>query len=104
MLATLPVPYGLCSNLSSDYVAALSPFPEIKPVFRVLSCDVGYMKPDPEIYDLVIRAAGVPAERMLFTGDTPAADIEGPISAGMRAMHIDDLIVELSDRSAGPDG
>lgn len=88
MLAALPRRYGLCSNLSIDYVAALERFPEIKPEFRILSCHAGCMKPDPEIYDLVIRSAGVPAGRILFVGDTPAADIEGPRAAGMRAIHI----------------
>jgi len=36
MLAALPVPYGLCSNLSLDYVPTLDRFPEITPMFRLL--------------------------------------------------------------------
>lgn len=96
VLAALPVPHALCSNLSVDYVAALSACPEIKPEFRILSCHVGCMKPDPEIYDLVIRAAGVPAERILFTGDTQVADIEGPRLAGMHSMHIDQFMNSFS--------
>jgi HAD superfamily hydrolase (TIGR01509 family) len=102
MLLALPVPYAICSNLSFEYVPALSAFPDIKPEFRILSCHAGCMKPDPEIYALVIRSAGVPAGRILFTGDTLAADIEGPLLAGMRAMHIDDLIAALTGRGAGP--
>jgi HAD superfamily hydrolase (TIGR01493 family) len=102
VIARLPVPYALCSNLSVDYVAALARFPEITPMFRILSCYAGCMKPDPEIYDLVIRSAGVPAGRILFTGDTLAADIEGPLLAGMRAMHIDDLIAALTGGGAAP--
>lgn len=89
ILAALPVPYGLCSNLSLDYVPTLDRFPEITPMFRILSCFAGCMKPDPRIYELVLEAAGVPAARILFVGDTPAADLEGPIRAGMRAAHID---------------
>lgn len=92
MLAALPVPYGLCSNLSLDYVPTLERFPEISPAFRVLSCHVGCMKPDQAIYAHVIQAAGVPASRILFVGDTPAADIDGPAQAGMRALHIDELL------------
>ena len=103
MLAALPVPYGLCSNLSPDYVPALARFPEIQPQFQILSCHVGYMKPDQTIYDNVIEAAGVPPDRILFTGDTPGADIDGPIRAGMRAIHIDDLIAALTDGGVGPD-
>jgi len=92
MLAAIPVPFGLCSNLSADYVPAAFRFPEICPLFRILSCLVGHMKPDPQIYKLVIEAAGVPAPRVLFVGDTPTADIEGPRSAGMRAVHIDSFL------------
>jgi HAD superfamily hydrolase (TIGR01509 family) len=103
MLAGLPIPYGLCSNLSPDYVPALARFPEIQPVFQILSCQVGCMKPDRAIYDRVIQAAGVPPHRILFTGDTPAADIDGPRSAGMRGMHIDDLIAALTGGKSGPD-
>lgn len=103
LLAALPVPYGLCSNLSLDYVPTLDRFPEISPAFRVLSCHVGCMKPDPAIYYRVIQAAGVHPNRILFTGDTLAADIDGPTQAGMRAMHIDDLIAALTGGGAGPD-
>jgi len=45
----------------------------------------------------------VPPHRILFTGDTIAADIEGPAQAGMRAMHIDDLIAALTGGKSGPD-
>lgn len=103
MLAGLPVRYGLCSNLSPDYVPALARFPEIQLVFQILSCQVGSMKPDPAIYAHIIEAAGVPPDRILFTGDTPAADIDGPIRSGMRAVHIDDLIAALTGGGAAPD-
>jgi len=101
ILAGLPIRYGVCSNLSVDYVNTLKMFPEIKPAFRILSCFVGCMKPDPLIYELVIRAAGVPASRLLFVGDTPAADIEGPRSAGMRAIHIDRFMSALASGRTG---
>jgi HAD superfamily hydrolase (TIGR01493 family) len=96
MLASLSVPYGLCSNLSPDYVPTLDRFAEITPMFRILSCFSGCMKPDPRIYELVLEAAGVPADRILFVGDTPAADIDGPTRAGMRAMHIDAFLNSFS--------
>lgn len=92
MLAALPIRYGVCSNLSADYVGALDRFPGLSPAFRILSCFTGCMKPDPRIYELVLEAAGVPADRILFVGDTPVADLEGPIRAGMRAVHIDTFL------------
>ncbi|WP_165937660.1 HAD family hydrolase [Antarcticimicrobium sediminis] len=89
MLSTLAVPYGICSNLSPDYVSALARFTELDPGFRIMSCDVGCMKPDPEIYELVIEAAGVPRANILFVGDTPDADIEGPRQSGMQSTDIE---------------
>lgn len=103
MLPTLPVPYGLCSNLSPDYVPTLDRFAEITPMFRILSCFVGCMKPDRRIYELVLEAAGVPAARILFVGDTPAADLEGPIRAGMRAVHIDAFLNFFAERDRRDD-
>lgn len=103
MLAGLPIPYGLCSNLSPDYVPALARFPEIQPLFQILSCHVGCMKPDQAIYDHVIQAAGVPASRILFVGDTPAADIDGPAQAGMRALHIDEVLALFAGGKADQD-
>ena len=102
MLAALPITYGVCSNLSVDYSGALALLPEINPAFRILSYEVGCKKPDPAIYQHVIRAAGVHPNHILFTGDTLAADIEGPTQAGMRAIHIDELIRALTGRGAGP--
>lgn len=96
VLARLPVPYGICSNLSVDYVPALKSFPEITPSFQVLSCFVGSQKPDPQIYKMVVEASGVPAERILFAGDTPGADVEGPRQAGMKAMLIDDFVAQFA--------
>nr|WP_249059404.1 HAD family hydrolase [Roseibaca domitiana] len=89
--------------MSVDYVAALARFPEISPAFRVLSCFVGCMKPDRRIYELVLEAAGVPAARILFVGDTPAADLEGPIRAGMRAVHIDAFLNSFAERDRRDD-
>ncbi|MBU0643460.1 MAG: HAD family hydrolase [Alphaproteobacteria bacterium] len=92
MLSALPVPFGICSNLSPDYLPALQRFAEVRPAFRIMSCEVGYLKPDPEIYELVVAAAGVPREKILFVGDTPSADIDGPRCAGMQANHVDQFL------------
>lgn len=92
MLSALPVPFGICSNLSPDYLPALQRFAEVRPAFRIMSCEVGYLKPDPEIYELVVAAAGVPREKILFVGDTPSADIDGPRGAGMQANHVDQFL------------
>ncbi|MET1033492.1 MAG: HAD-IA family hydrolase, partial [Candidatus Saccharimonadales bacterium] len=35
----------------------------------ILSCDEGYAKPDPEIYEIAIQKTGVAAEEILFVDD-----------------------------------
>ncbi len=82
---------ALCSNLASDYVTALrSALPETLEV-EMLSCKVGAIKPEPAIYAAVLDGLQIEAGRVLFVGDTPRADIEGPRAAGMKAMHVDEL-------------
>ena len=82
----------LCSNLASDYLTALrSVLPET-PDFEALSCKVGAIKPEPEIYAAVLDGLQIEARRVLFVGDTACADIEGPRAAGMKALHIDELV------------
>ncbi|WP_193789560.1 HAD family hydrolase [Salipiger sp. CCB-MM3] len=97
MLAGLSVPYAVCSNLSVDYAPALEIHPDLSPAFSVLSFEVGYVKPDPEIYEITLAKACLRPDQVLFVGDTPGADIEGPQKAGMRAMHIDDFMGAVAE-------
>lgn len=86
---------ALCSNLSSDYVTALrSVLPEL-PDVEVLSCKVGAIKPEPAIYSKVLDGLRLDPEKVLFVGDTARADIEGPQAAGMRAIHVDELVAAM---------
>ena len=82
---------GLCSNLAASYgagvLAALPDSPDVM-VFSYLS---GVAKPNPEIYALATRRFRLVAKRILFVGDTPRADIEGPKCAGMIGMHINEF-------------
>ena len=84
-----------CSNLASDYVTALRSALPDPPDMDVLSCKVGAIKPEPAIYAHVLDGLQIEAGRVLFVGDTPRADIEGPRAAGMKAMHIDELVAVM---------
>ncbi len=79
---------GLCSNLAASFGPPLVALLPDAPEAQVLSYEVGHIKPEPEIYRLVISKLDVPASRVLFVGDTYRADVEGPRQAGMRAMEI----------------
>lgn len=86
---------ALCSNLASDYVTALRATLPDRPDVEVLSCKVGAIKPEPAIYAHVLEGLKLDPGRVLFVGDTPRADIEGPQAAGMRAIHVDELIAAM---------
>lgn len=86
---------AVCSNLSSDYVQTLrSKLPD-PPDVEVLSCKVGAIKPEPAIYAKVLDGLQIEAGKVLFVGDTPRADIEGPRVAGMKAIHVDELVAAM---------
>jgi putative hydrolase of the HAD superfamily len=53
------------------------------------STAVGVAKPDPAIFLQALDALGVPPERAIHVGDTPAADIAGARAAGVRPVLVD---------------
>jgi putative hydrolase of the HAD superfamily len=64
----------------------------LRPYFRdiVLSSETGARKPAPEFYSAVVDAAGVPAQRIVFAGDTLEKDVLAPLAAGMSAIFVAD--------------
>lgn len=79
---------AICSNLSADNTIALEVDHRLGRAHEVLSWRVGAIKPDKAIYRSVCELSGVQSGRVLFTGDTPEADLSGPRLAGMRAVEI----------------
>lgn len=57
------------------------------------SFEVGYCKPEPEIFLETARRFGVEPEECLFVGDNIAADIRGAANVGMRSALIDRPVV-----------
>ncbi|MCV9938249.1 HAD family hydrolase [Boseaceae bacterium BT-24-1] len=92
---------GVCSNLAQPYAEPfLAQLPDIPDVI-ILSFEAGLLKPQPGIFHLVCARFGLPAEQILFVGDTLEADILGPRAIGMPAMSIADLEAALSGQSSG---
>lgn len=80
---------GICSNWEwdlSSFVgqAGLAGLVDVE----VTSARVGYRKPHPEIYARTLDLLGVEAADAVFVGDTWDADVEGPLAAGMRPVHL----------------
>ncbi|MEH2570234.1 HAD family hydrolase [Bradyrhizobium sp. AZCC 2289] len=69
-------------HFSKAYADVLGHFREV-----FLSSTIGLRKPDAAAYDHVVRAIGVPAERIVFFDDV-AANIEGARARGLVAVHV----------------
>jgi FMN phosphatase YigB (HAD superfamily) len=74
------VPHVAC--FSDKYAGVLGHFRQV-----FVSSSIGLRKPDAEAYDHVIRAIGVPAERIVFFDDL-AENIEGATARGLKAVHV----------------
>ena len=84
------VKVGLISNLASSYK---------KPFFElgldqyfdsmIFSSDVGFRKPDNQIYELAIKELNTIPNRILMVGDHRVNDYEKPKGLGMNALHLD---------------
>lgn len=86
---------AVCSNLASSFGLAVRHALPDPPDVEVLSCKVGSIKPEPAIYAHVLDRLQIEPGRVLFVGDTPRADIEGPRAAGMKAIHVDELVAAM---------
>ena len=78
---------ALCSNLAAPYGHVVYP---LLPRFDAYawSYEVGAIKPEPQLYQHLIDQLGCTADEVLFIGDTPLADVEGPSNFGMSARLI----------------
>lgn len=80
----------LCSNLALPYGERLK---QILPnhLFDavIFSYEVGKIKPEPTIYQVICEKFDCQMSDLLFIGDHPILDVETPISLGIQARSID---------------
>ncbi len=70
----------------------------------VFSCEVGWRKPDPAIYQAICRKLAVRPGECLFVGDRLLEDVRGPQQLGMRAALAQQFRQEpIDDSIARPD-
>jgi putative hydrolase of the HAD superfamily len=50
------------------------------------SCDIGYRKPQPEAFEMVIRHSGLHPKQLLMIGDSQRSDYEGALNSGVKAI------------------
>ena len=89
---------GVISNMgfSGD---ALAPrlnrlLPENHFEFIIASSDYMIRKPNPMLFELALRKAGLQASEVWFCGDSPSADIVGASFVGIFPVWYDDLTME----------
>lgn len=96
-LAAAGVPVGIVSNndgtaheqLLAVQVAQVGPGSYTEVTVIIDSGTVGVSKPDPAIFTPALNAMGVSADRALYVGDTPHADVRGARAAGMPVVQLD---------------
>ena len=54
----------------------------------VVSGDEGVHKPDPRLFEITAERLGVKPQECVYVGDHPINDIQGALSAGMRAIRM----------------
>lgn len=74
------VDFGVCQ-------VGPGPLPEVLAV--VDSTVLGIAKPDPAIMSPALDAIGLPADQVLYVGDTVHADVVGATNAGMQVVQLD---------------
>jgi putative hydrolase of the HAD superfamily len=80
---------GLVTNCSS-WGAKPIDFLELTPLFDAIvrSCDVGVLKPDPEIFAICCRRLGVAPEECVFVADGAFGELDAAHALGMVAVKV----------------
>ncbi|EMI46041.1 HAD family hydrolase [Rhodopirellula sp. SWK7] len=81
---------ALISNLASPYKRAVVRL-DLESYFDAIlySCDIGFAKPDPEIYRDALTKLNSTANSTLMVGDSQRSDVDGPMAVGIRGFLID---------------
>ena len=89
---------GVISNIIwsgaalTDRINRLIPCNEFE--FVIASSDYMFRKPEPMLFELAIRKAGLTADKVWFCGDNIKADIEGASAVGIFPVWYENLIME----------
>ncbi|MEW6306632.1 MAG: HAD-IA family hydrolase [Verrucomicrobiota bacterium] len=54
-----------------------------------ISCDIGFTKPSPVIFEQALKDLGAPPQSVLHVGDNHREDVEGATGAGLHAVRLD---------------
>jgi len=89
-LASRDIPLAVISNWDERLRPLLQQF-QLDRYFEtiVVSCEVGFAKPSPVIFEHAAKKLGIVPEQILHVGDSAEEDVAGAKAAGVRALLID---------------
>lgn len=89
MLKKMKMKLGVISNWDTRLLTILKDV-ELYDYFDkiIISSEVGYEKPSPEIFEIAAETLGVPLESSIFVGDSPDKDVLAANHAGMKGILI----------------
>jgi len=93
-------PVGILTNGFSEIQRAkLKRFPEIATVSKsiIISEEIGYLKPNPLLFEHAAREAGVAPSSILYVGDSLRSDVEGGTQAGWKVAWFSSLVSDHPD-------
>jgi putative hydrolase of the HAD superfamily len=96
---------AVCSNWDWDLERAVASVGLDRLLDTVVtSAQAGARKPHRRIYDHTLDRCGLEPSETLFVGDTWGPDVEGPLAAGMRTVHLfrDDQAERARETGAAP--
>jgi putative hydrolase of the HAD superfamily len=87
---------GLVSNADVNEIKGWEDSP-LRPFFNsvVFSCQVGYVKPQKEIYEIALKELDVPPEHALYVGDGGSDELRGAKKVGMTTVLTTHVIGQL---------
>ena len=87
---------GLISNADVTEMAGWKHSP-IAPLFDsvVFSCEVGWVKPEREIYEISLRQLGVRADEAVFVGDGGSNELAGAREIGMITVMVTGIMQDM---------
>lgn len=80
---------AVISNLASPYSEPIRSFFSTTVDHIVLSYEVGAIKPDPKIFQVLCEKLETAPEQVVMVGDSKKSDIQGAHKYGMQAIHLD---------------
>ncbi len=89
-LATIGMRLAVISNWDERLRPLLQQL-ELSDYFEtiIVSCEAGFAKPSPVIFEHAVKKLGLPPESILHVGDNLTADVQGARGTGFRAVRID---------------